>query len=56
MHSDLREELRLLSDRVTFEWIEKAAAGLDELEGLRRRNIQKQIALEAFALRQRAQN
>lgn len=47
---DIRERLRTLADRVDFEWIEKAAKDLDELARLERRNIQRQIAMEALAV------
>lgn len=50
VNADIREELRELSERVDFEWVEKAARDLDELQRLERRNIQKQIAVEALAL------
>jgi DNA polymerase-3 subunit delta' len=45
---DLRSELAALAGRVTFEWIRKAVAKADELAGLVRRNIQKNIALDAL--------
>jgi DNA polymerase-3 subunit delta' len=47
---DIREQLRELSERVNFEWVERAARDLDELQRLERRNIQKQIAVEALAI------
>ena len=50
VNTDIADELESLARRATFEWIEKAAAKLDELELLRRRNIQKQIALEAMGI------
>ena len=50
INEDLREELQAMAKRVTFGWVEKAAAELDELVRLERRNIQKQIALESLAL------
>lgn len=50
VNADIREELRELSERVDFEWVEKAARDLDELQRLERRNIQKQIAVEALAI------
>lgn len=51
INQDIREDLRELSERVGFAWMEKASKSLDELDRLRRRNIQKQIALEGFAAR-----
>ena len=50
INEDLREELQPMALRVTFNWVEKAAAELDELVRLERRNIQKQIALESLAV------
>ena len=50
VNTDIADELESLARRASFEWIEKAAAKLDELELLRRRNIQKQIALEAMGI------
>jgi DNA polymerase-3 subunit delta' len=47
---DIRERLRELADRVEFEWIEQAARDLDNLARLERRNIQRQIAVEALAI------
>lgn len=49
VNQDIREDLRELSERVGFEWVEQASKGLDALDQLRRRNIQKQIALEGYA-------
>ncbi len=51
INQDIREDLRELAERVGFGWMEQAAKGLDELDALRRRNIQKQIALEGYAAR-----
>src|SRR5712692_4784976 len=50
INEDIRQELASLASRVDFEWLEAAAGRVDALEGLARRNIQKQIALEAFAI------
>ena len=50
VNTDIVDELESLARRVSFEWVEKAAARLDELEEFRRRNIQKQIALEAMGI------
>jgi DNA polymerase-3 subunit delta' len=54
VNADIREELRELSEGVDFEWVERAARDLDELQRLERRNIQKQIAVEALALNWRS--
>ena len=51
INQDIREDLRELAERVGFDWMQQASKSLDELDRLRRRNIQKQIALEGFAAR-----
>jgi len=43
----LRKELESLSEVVTAEWIMRAAAGLDELHARARRNINRQLGLDA---------
>jgi DNA polymerase III subunit delta' len=45
-NADVHAQLEVLAGRVSFEWIRKAAAKVDELAGLVRRNIQKNIALD----------
>jgi hypothetical protein len=50
IHDDIRDELTDLAGRVCFAWLEQAAGGLAQLDQLARRNIQKQVALEAWAL------
>ncbi len=50
VNEDIRDELAVLAVRTSFRWIEKAVDGLREIERLQRRNIQKQIALEALAI------
>jgi DNA polymerase III subunit delta' len=47
---DLREEYEALAARTTFEWIARAVEQADEIANLLRRNIQKSIALDAFAV------
>src|SRR5580698_3114644 len=42
---DLRTELNALAERVSRKWIIEAVKGVDEIAGLLRRNIQKNIAL-----------
>lgn len=54
-NADIREDLRELAERTPFEWLDKAAVQLEELAALERRNIQKQVALEAYALGLRRQ-
>ncbi len=49
-NSDLRDEMEELAAKVSFDWIRAAVAKVDELLSLLRRNIQKSIALDAFAL------
>jgi DNA polymerase-3 subunit delta' len=46
---DLRAELGQIAQKVSFEWLRKAVAKVDELVELVRRNIQKSIALDALA-------
>jgi DNA polymerase-3 subunit delta' len=53
VNEDIRPELEALARRAGFHWIIEAAEGLDDIEEFRRRNIQKQIALEAWAIRLR---
>ena len=48
-NEDARAQLEPLAGRVSFDWIRAAVARVDELTGLLRRNIQKPIALDAFA-------
>ncbi|MGI8741979.1 MAG: AAA family ATPase [Bryobacteraceae bacterium] len=47
---DLRKELQALADGVSFRWIRAATRRVDEMAELARRNIQKSIALDAFAV------
>jgi DNA polymerase-3 subunit delta' len=47
---DLRAELENLAGRVSFDWIRAAVIKADELSEFVRRNIQKSIALDAFAV------
>ncbi len=47
---DLEQQLAGLAAQVDWEWIARAAARLDELDRLLRRNINKQVALEAMAV------
>jgi len=48
-NDDIRAELETLAGRISFEWLRKAVAKVDELVDLARRNIQKQLAFDAFA-------
>lgn len=47
---DLAPQLSRIASNVTLPWIEKATARVDELVEFGRRNIQKGIALDAFAV------
>lgn len=49
-NADIRADLEALAEEVTFRWIRAAVARVDELMYLVRRNIQKSIALDAFAV------
>lgn len=49
-NADLRRELETLAGGITLAWIRAAVIRCDELSSLVRRNIQKSIALDAFAI------
>jgi DNA polymerase III subunit delta' len=51
---DIHGALTNIAGRVSFEWIRAAVKRVDELAELLRRNIQKGIALDAFALELRS--
>lgn len=53
-NEDLRGDLGMLAGRVSFDWLRAAVARTDELMELVRRNIQKSIALDAFAVQLRS--
>lgn len=44
---DLRRELEALGKKITWEWVQMATRGLDTLEGRLRRNIGRQLGLDA---------
>jgi DNA polymerase-3 subunit delta' len=50
----VRSQLEPLARRVSFEWLRTAVARVDQLVELVRRNIQKSIALDAFATEMRS--
>lgn len=45
---DLRGEVESLSKKINWEWVQRATRGLDTLEGRMRRNIGRQLALDAL--------
>ena len=47
-NQDIRRELEPLAARVEFAWLRQAVAKVDEILQLVRRNIQKNIALDAL--------
>ena len=53
-NQDIQGELKALAGRVSFEWLRAAVGRADELVELARRNIQKSIALDAFAVQLRS--
>jgi DNA polymerase-3 subunit delta' len=53
-NQDIRRELEALAGKVEFRWIRKAVAQVDEIAELVRRNIQKNIALDALIVELRA--
>ncbi len=50
INSDIQKDLEKMAQAASFQWIEKAAIGISEIHQLDRRNIQKQLALEALAV------
>ena len=52
-NADLRAELTALSARVSRKWLIGAVRSVDEIAGLLRRNIQKQIALDGLLMQLR---
>jgi len=47
---DLYREIEALGRKVDWEWVLRATRGLDSLEGRLRRNIGRQLGLDAFAV------
>jgi DNA polymerase-3 subunit delta' len=45
---DLRREVESLSKKINWEWVQRATRGLDTLEGRMRRNIGRQLGLDAL--------
>ena len=52
---DITDSIATLASRVSFTWIARAIASLDELVSMVRRNIQKTIALDAWIINLRNQ-
>lgn len=46
---DLKRELEALSKKTSLDWVQKAVAGLDRLHGRLRRNVSRQLGLDALA-------
>jgi DNA polymerase III subunit delta' len=49
-NADLTTELKGMAQSVTFDWLTRAAQGLDDLERGTRRNLLRSLALDAFAV------
>jgi DNA polymerase-3 subunit delta' len=49
-NTDIRREIEGLASRVSFQWIRAAARKVDDIAELVRRNIQKNIALDALVV------
>jgi hypothetical protein len=45
---DLRRELETLSKKINLEWVMRATEGLDSLQSRLRRNIGRQLGLDAY--------
>ncbi len=46
---DLRPELERLAQTISFAWIENASRGLDQVNSGMRRNLLRNLSLDAFA-------
>lgn len=46
---DLGQEIAVLAKRITWEWVVEAIENLDRLDGRLRRNINRQLGLDAYA-------
>jgi DNA polymerase-3 subunit delta' len=49
-NADISSDLKAVAERVSFDWLRRAVEKVDELVELVRRNIQKSIALDAWAV------
>ncbi len=48
-NTDLRPELERLSQTLSFQWIEQASRGLDQVQSGMRRNLLRSLSLDAYA-------
>ena len=48
-NTDLRPELERLAQTLTFNWIEQASRGLDQVHSGMRRNLLRSLSLDAYA-------
>ncbi len=48
-NTDLRPELDRLNESLSFQWIENASRGLDQVQSGMRRNLLRSLSLDAFA-------
>jgi len=48
-NTDVQGELKKMAEAATFEWVERAVAGVDEVERGARRNLLRSLSLDAFA-------
>ena len=48
-NTDLRPELDSLNSVLSFEWIENASRGLDQVQSGMRRNLLRSLSLDAYA-------
>jgi DNA polymerase-3 subunit delta' len=53
-NQDVAGELRAVAAKVSFEWLWAAVERVDQMVELARRNIQKSLALDAFAVQLRS--
>ena len=53
-NEDVRAQIQVVADRAPFDWLRAAVGRVDEMMDLMRRNIQKSLALDAFAAALRA--
>jgi DNA polymerase-3 subunit delta' len=49
-HPDLRSELERLAGQATWPWLSNAVKSLDSIKGWQRRNVNRQLALDAWTL------